>query len=172
MLKKTRSGEAGKAKVTFVLAPQANADHVHVVGDFNGWQAATPMKRQKDGSWRATVELQPAREYQFRYLVDGNVWVNDEAADAYVPNPFGVDNCVVRTPETAAGTRSGAGARRTGRAGAGSSQAAGTHAPKGTADKPASGKGGSARGASGKGAASKGDAAGRGGSGRAQPREE
>ncbi len=127
MLKKTRSAEGGKAKVTFVLAPQANADHVHVAGDFNDWQAGTPMKRQKDGSWRATVELDPGREYQFRYLVDGNVWVNDEAADAYVPNPFGADNCVVRTPEAAAGT---AKSTRSGRGRGGSSPAAGTHAPR------------------------------------------
>ncbi len=124
MLKKTRSGE-GKARITFVLAPQANADHVHVAGDFNGWQASTPMKRQKDGSWRATVELEPGREYQFRYLVDGNVWVNDEAADAYVPNGFGADNCVVRTPEAQSGTAKPA---RTARSRGGSSPAAGTHA--------------------------------------------
>ncbi len=124
MLKKTRSGEVGKARVTFVLAPQPNADHVHVAGDFNGWQATMPMKRQKDGSWRATVELEPGREYQFRYLVDGNVWVNDEAADAYVPNPFGADNCVVRTPETPATPTKAA--ARTSRAG--KNPAAGTRA--------------------------------------------
>src|SRR5512141_3128745 len=100
MLKKTRSTQTGKARVTFVLSSQPNADHVHVAGDFNDWQASTPMKRQKDGSFRATVELEPGREYQFRYLVDGNNWVNDEAADGYVPNPFGADNSVVRTPES------------------------------------------------------------------------
>ncbi len=99
MLKKTRSTDKGTAKVTFVLGSQPNAHHVHVAGTFNDWQASTPMKRQKDGTWRATVELEPGRNYEFRYLVDGNVWVNDEAADAYVPNPFGADNCLLRTPE-------------------------------------------------------------------------
>ncbi len=138
MLKKTRSAEGGKAKVTFVLAPQTNADHVHVAGDFNGWQATTPMKRQKDGSWRATVELEPGRAYQFRYLVDGNVWVNDEAADEYVPNPFGADNCVVRTPEAAATPPKAT--ARTGRPG--TNPAAGTHARgrgKSGGSKPAGG---------------------------------
>ncbi len=99
MLKKTRSTDKGTVKVTFVLGSQPNAHHVHVAGTFNDWQASTPMKRQKDGTWRATVELEPGRNYEFRYLVDGNVWVNDEAADAYVPNPFGADNCLLRTPE-------------------------------------------------------------------------
>ncbi len=141
MLKKTRSGE-DRAKVTFVLGSQPNADHVHVAGDFNGWQATTPMKRQKDGSWRATVELGAGRDYQFRYLVDGNFWVNDEAADAYVPNPFGADNCVVRTPEPAAARKSTA---RGGGTRAGRNPAAGTHAPKGGRGK-SNGKGGGANG--------------------------
>ncbi|HEX9107078.1 MAG TPA: isoamylase early set domain-containing protein [Longimicrobiales bacterium] len=101
MLKKTRSG-ADKVKVTFVLPPQPEAGHVHVVGDFNDWQAETPMKRDKEGRWRATVELDSGREYEFRYLVNGNYWINDEAADRYVPNGFGTDNCVLATPEPAA----------------------------------------------------------------------
>jgi hypothetical protein len=101
MLKKARAGESGTAKVTFVLSPEMQAHHVHLAGDFNAWQSSTPMKRQKDGSWRATVELQPGRDYQFRYLVDGNYWVNDEAADGYVPNPFGADNSLLRVPPAA-----------------------------------------------------------------------
>jgi len=31
----------------------------------------------------------------FRYLVDGERWENDWAADAYVPNPFGGEDSVV-----------------------------------------------------------------------------
>ena len=151
MLKKTRSAE-GMARVTFVLPSQPNAGHIHVAGDFNGWQVATPMKRQKDGSWRATVELEPGREYQFRYLVDGNVWVNDESADAYVPNGFGADNCVVRTPEA------GVPATAARRSGAGRSPATGTH------DSPREGRSGARDG--------KGSGNGRAPSGRGKPREE
>ncbi len=129
MLKKTRSG-ADKVKVTFVLPSQPNADHVHVVGDFNHWQASTPMKRDKEGRWRATVELEPGREYQFRYLVDGNEWVNDEAADRYDPNPFGADNCVLTTP---AGDGSAGRASRAESAGASKrSVAGGTRSSAGT----------------------------------------
>jgi len=134
MLKKIQSGQTGKAKVTFVLSSQSDADHIHVTGDFNDWQASTPMRRQKDGSFRATVELEPGREYQFRYLVDGNSWVNDEAADAYYPNPFGADNSVVRTPEAGGGrpraARGSAGERpRAGGAKAGSAKTAGAKTP-------------------------------------------
>ena len=86
-------------KVTFCLPAERmeNANSVHVVGEFNGWDpSATPMKRGKAGGFKATLNLEPGREYQFRYLVDESVWENDWEADKYVPNPFGnSENCVV-----------------------------------------------------------------------------
>jgi len=67
------------------------------MGEFNDWQTSQAMRRQKDGSWRITVDLEPGREYQFRYLVDGQRWLNDPQADNYVPNPYGDQNSVVVT---------------------------------------------------------------------------
>lgn len=159
MLKKTRSGESGRMKVTFVLPPQPNANHVHLAGDFNDWQSSNPMKRQKDGSWRTTVELDAGREYHFRYLVDGDHWVNDEAADAYVPNPFGADNCVVRLESAPAAERESTSTKsRPSAGGRSSSRGSGTGKVKGSGTiKPAGG----GRSSGGKGASS------RNGSGRA-----
>lgn len=86
-------------KVTFRLPAERmeNARTVHVVGEFNGWDpSATPMMRSKTGEFKATLNLELGREYQFRYLVDESVWENDWEADRYVPNPFGnSENCVV-----------------------------------------------------------------------------
>jgi 1,4-alpha-glucan branching enzyme len=58
------------------------------LGEFNGWasEAATKLKKQKDGSYKATVELETGKEYAFRYLLDGTTWANDEAADKYIPS--------------------------------------------------------------------------------------
>ena len=39
------------------------------------------------------------REYTYRYLVNGEEWHNDWAADRYVPNEFGTDNSVVNLVE-------------------------------------------------------------------------
>ena len=54
------------------------------------------MKKQKDG-FKAVVELEAGKEFQFRYLVDDQLWLNDNAADKYMPTPFGVENSVVVT---------------------------------------------------------------------------
>ena len=42
-----------------------------------------------------TVGLDAGRAYRFRYLLDGQRWENDWAADAYQPNGFGGDDLVV-----------------------------------------------------------------------------
>ena len=105
MLRKRRLKAKGVVQVTFELPEEAGGEKVHLVGDFTDWQGR-PMEQRKDGRWKTTVELEPGRSYQFRYLVDGDRWENDWEADDYVPGPFGDDNSVVRTPEfdAAAGT--------------------------------------------------------------------
>jgi 1,4-alpha-glucan branching enzyme len=90
----------GTVKVDFVLPPAvaAEATSAYLVGDFNNWdETATPMNKLKNGSFKITLELEPGREYQYRYLVDGNQWHNDWDADRYEPNPFSGDNSVVST---------------------------------------------------------------------------
>ena len=88
-------------KVTFELPSQAvnGAVKVALVGDFNGWNpASTPMKRSRDGAYSITLDLPRDRKYQFRYLIDGERWENDWAADNYVRNPSGEgENSVVVT---------------------------------------------------------------------------
>ena len=96
MITKRRAAKNSHVRVTFVLE-HPDADTVHVAGDFTDWQASKAMRRSREGMWRVAVELQPGREYGFRYLVDGVQWVNDPSADKYVPNPYGSENSVVVT---------------------------------------------------------------------------
>jgi len=88
-------------KVTFELPSQAanGAAKVTLAGDFNGWDPVTmPLRRHKDGSYRLILDLPRDREYQFRYLIDGDRWENDWEADKYLPNPTGdSENSVVVT---------------------------------------------------------------------------
>ncbi|MDX1905574.1 MAG: isoamylase early set domain-containing protein [Bacteroidia bacterium] len=86
-------------KVTFKLSKElANgASSVHLVGDFNGWDTqAEPMEAMKSGAFSATLDLEQGKEYQFRYLLDGAAWANDDEADKYVSSPFSdAQNAVV-----------------------------------------------------------------------------
>jgi 1,4-alpha-glucan branching enzyme len=81
-------------KVTFSLPREAvkSAKSVSIVGEFNQWDSSTnPLRKQKDGSFTTTLDLEKGREYQYRYLLDGLVWENDWKADRYVPS--GIDAC-------------------------------------------------------------------------------
>ena len=87
-------------KVAFRLnASEANgAKKVQILGDFNDWdQTAEPMTMLKSNDFTATLELEAGKEYQFRYLIDGENWKNDSEADALVANEFGAENGVIST---------------------------------------------------------------------------
>ena len=82
-------------KITFKQPKLDTHGPTSVVGDFNGWDP-TVTTMSTTGQYRAaSVIVQHGSRYAFRYLDHDAGWFNDEAADAYEPNGFGDDNCVV-----------------------------------------------------------------------------
>lgn len=71
---------------------------VRVLGDFNNWSwnAAQPMEQQQM-DYALTLELPNGnyREYQFRYCIDQQHWLNDPAAERLVDNEFGSQNSLL-----------------------------------------------------------------------------
>lgn len=66
-------------------APEAK--EMQLVGEFSDWtNAPIEMKKLKNGSFKTTVDLETGKEYEFRYVIDGEKWENDWEADAYRPN--------------------------------------------------------------------------------------
>jgi 1,4-alpha-glucan branching enzyme len=92
LISKSYSKTGRKCRVTFKVAPSdvVEAKSVHVLGDFNGWDPeATPLQPRKSGAFSATTSVESGYDYRFRYLVDGERWISDSAADGLVPNRFG-----------------------------------------------------------------------------------
>lgn len=100
-LKKTFSADGKKCTVVFTVNPNAaaGASKVFLVGEFNSWDAtATPMKKGPDGSFSVKKQLETNKEFQFRYCLDGNTWINDWKADKYIRSELANDdNSVVDT---------------------------------------------------------------------------
>jgi 1,4-alpha-glucan branching enzyme len=87
-------------KVSFRLdaADASGAKKVQLLGDFNNWDKSTePMTALKSNDFTATLELEAGKQYQFRYLIDGEIWKNDSQADSFVSNSFGEENGVIST---------------------------------------------------------------------------
>jgi len=90
---KNSSGD-GTAIVMFRLPAAAAAHAVQLVGEFNDWEPLE-MKIADDGSHELTLVLETGRSYRFRYVVDGERWENDWAADDYVTNEYGGEDSVI-----------------------------------------------------------------------------
>ncbi len=88
-----------ECEVTFVYDNES-ASEVALVAEFNAWEPVAMKQAKKAGSpFRVKARMPKNGEFQFRYLVDGSYWANDDGADAYWPNEFGDTNSVVNTIE-------------------------------------------------------------------------
>ena len=97
MLRKSYSKKGNSCWVTFDLPPEVNASTVSLCGEFNEWDAsAQQMKRGKQGGFSTRISLPSGQTYRFRYLLDGQRWENDWAADGYVPNSFGTEDSLLK----------------------------------------------------------------------------
>ena len=96
MISKSYSKTGQVCRVTFRLPAEVEAESISVLGDFNEWEPeAHPLKARKNGTFSTTVSLASGQAYRFRYLADGQHWLNDDAADEYALNRFGEHDSVV-----------------------------------------------------------------------------
>lgn len=77
-----------ECKVTFSVNAK-EAESVEVAGVFNNWKAQKlPLKKLKNGTFKGSVKLPTNNSYEFKYVINGSSWVNDENADKYIWNDF------------------------------------------------------------------------------------
>ena len=90
-------------KVTFTLSAEVVGEATSglLLGEFNNWDYndGIILKKQKDGTLKATASLEAGKKYEYRYLLNDGRWVNDQSADHYVHiSGFSVENCVINVP--------------------------------------------------------------------------
>jgi hypothetical protein len=75
---------------------------VAVSGTFNEWnRQGLPLQRGEGGRWEATVELPFPGRHLYKFIVDGQYWVEDEANPRTEPDSYGGTNSVFVTAEHA-----------------------------------------------------------------------
>lgn len=82
-----------KGEYRFVYKPAGKAAKVSVAGSFNQWKPQS-MKHQKTGDFALSVPLS-AGYYEYKFIADGH-WVEDAENGAYVFNPYGTINSVLK----------------------------------------------------------------------------
>jgi len=92
-ISKIYSKDRKVCQVTFTLPKEIYEyfDEISVVGDFNNWDPHQHKFSHKhsDGSSSVEVVLDAGKEYQFRYLCDGQTWLNEPKADKEIPTHYG-----------------------------------------------------------------------------------
>ena len=85
-----------KVEVTFRMPPMDDVVELYLCGDFNHWQVkGLPLALESDGTWVGRLVLDAGKSYRFRYHDNQGRWLNDDGADAYVPNDFGSDDSLL-----------------------------------------------------------------------------
>lgn len=97
---KRKTAVAKDHEVSFAYsAPEA--ERVAVAGEFNQWHPdVAPMRKDLDGVWRVTLRLAPGT-YEYKFVVNGESWVDDPVNPRRVPNAQGSMNSVVEVPRPA-----------------------------------------------------------------------
>jgi len=85
-----------EAEITFECDYQ-HADKIELVAEFNDWQPVEMQFVKSRQIFKSKHRLPMNKQFQFRYLIDGEVWENDKQADGYLANEFGTENSLVST---------------------------------------------------------------------------
>ena len=95
MLKKRFFKTKDECEVTFEVEADT-AETVELICEVNDWEPI-PMKKAKKGPFKAKVRFPKEADFEFRYLVDGQAWLNEAQADELRPNGLGSQNSVLDT---------------------------------------------------------------------------
>jgi glycosidase len=82
----------------FVLDPGENYATLDVAGDFNNWRPAEYTNRRQGDSLLVILPLKPG-QYEYKLVLDGELWMPDPNAAGSVVDPFGGLNSLLTIPE-------------------------------------------------------------------------
>jgi serine protease AprX len=79
------------------------AASVSVAGDFNEWdQLATPLKRNNEGLWSTNIIVPRLGRFEYKFIVNGQRWIEDPNNGMKAPDNFGgLNSVIVMTTEHA-----------------------------------------------------------------------
>jgi serine protease AprX len=71
-----------------------NAESVSVAGNFNAW---TPLALERNGAglWSIEITVPHAERFEYKFVVDGNRWIEDPSNGMKVPDNLGGLNSVI-----------------------------------------------------------------------------
>ena len=82
-------------RLMFVFHDDA-ADSISVAGNFNGWSPhATQLKRNSSGLWSTQIVVPRAGRFEYKFIVNGQRWIEDPSNGMKTPDSYGGLNSVL-----------------------------------------------------------------------------
>ncbi|KAJ3214003.1 hypothetical protein HK099_007066 [Clydaea vesicula] len=72
--------QPGTSVISLDTPRSENANKVFVVGDFNNWSATSSPMTKVNNKWTATINLDTSKNYQYKFIIDGQWTVDSRAA--------------------------------------------------------------------------------------------
>lgn len=94
MVQKTYYKTKDYVKVKFSFEVE-NAETIEILGLNSNWEDSIIMKKKKDGTFSAEVNLPKETKHEFKYRVNDSLWVNESEADGEAANEFGGSNSLL-----------------------------------------------------------------------------
>lgn len=94
MVQKTFYKTKDYVKVKFAVVAE-NAETIEILGLNSDWENSIIMKKKKDGTFSAEVNLPKDTKHEFKYRINEAEWVNDPEADGEAANVYGGSNSLL-----------------------------------------------------------------------------
>ena len=94
MVQKTYFKTKDYCKVKFAFTAD-NAETIEILGLNSDWKKSVTMKKKKDGTFSAEINLPKESKHEFKYLVNETFWINEPEADGEQVNEFGGSNSLL-----------------------------------------------------------------------------
>lgn len=88
-----RPPQAKNGKLVFLYHDDL-AQTVSLAGEFNGWSAKS-LSRNDAGLWLTELDPPPAGSYQYKFVIDGQRWIEDPNNGLKVPDNYGGLNSLI-----------------------------------------------------------------------------
>ncbi len=77
------------------------AERVELAGEFTNWNSFKRFEKDFHGIWRAEIHLPKPGRYSYKFLVNGNQWIDDPSNGVKEPDQYGGFNSIVSIMEGA-----------------------------------------------------------------------
>lgn len=96
MIRRSYYNNGRTCRLTFRHCPDQPVASLHLVSSHDDWSTSDrPMMQRKDGCYSTSLVVPGGTRVQFRYLMDNEIWINDDDADEFVNNNHGETDGVI-----------------------------------------------------------------------------